>query len=95
MADFSDLVARAVSPEMSREEREQVYTVVRQAVQRLQTRENLEPNDPRLLLQRHLIEEMIRDCEFDIARFLTLRKIQQARAAQDAEYAAEVARKGR
>ncbi len=87
MADFSDLVARAVSPAMSREEREQVYTVVRQAVQRLQEREGLAVDDPGILLQRHLIEETIRDVEFDIARFLTLRKIEEARAAQDAEAA--------
>lgn len=87
MADFSDLVARAVSPAMSREEREEVYTVVRQAVQRLQERENLAADDPAIVLQRHLIEETIRDVEFDIIRFLTLRKIDEARAAQDAEAA--------
>ncbi|ACB82665.1 conserved hypothetical protein [Methylorubrum populi BJ001] len=93
MADFTDLIARAVSPSMSREEREQVYTVVRQAVQRLQDRENLAGDDPRILLQRHLIEETIRDIEFDIVRFLTLRKIDQARAAQNAEYEAQFAKK--
>ncbi|MBD8906075.1 hypothetical protein [Methylorubrum zatmanii] len=93
MADFTDLIARAVTPAMSRDEREQVYTVVRQAVQRLQDRENLTPNDPRILLQRHLIEETIRDVEFDIVRFLTLRKIEQARAAQNAEYEAQFAKK--
>ncbi|CAO4176011.1 hypothetical protein [Methylorubrum populi] len=93
MADFTDLIARAVTPAMSRDEREQVYTVVRQAVQRLQDRENLTANDPRILLQRHLIEETIRDVEFDIVRFLTLRKIEQARAAQNAEYEAQFAKK--
>ncbi|MGE7152112.1 hypothetical protein ACQKJ1_00015 [Methylorubrum rhodesianum] len=93
MADFTDLIARAVSPSMSREEREQVYTVVRQAVQRLQDRENLAEDDPRILLQRHLIEETIRDVEFDIVRFLTLRRIEQARAAQNAEYEAQFAKK--
>ncbi|HEV2543606.1 MAG TPA: hypothetical protein VGU70_12690 [Methylobacterium sp.] len=93
MADFTDLIARAVSPSMSREEREQVYTVVRQAVQRLQERENLAADDPRILLQRHLIEETIRDVEFDIVRFLTLRRIEQARAAQNAEYEAQFAKK--
>ncbi len=93
MADFTDLIARAVSPSMSREEREQVYTVVRQAVQRLQERENLASDDPRILLQRHLIEETIRDVEFDIVRFLTLRRIEQARAAQNAEYEAQFAKK--
>ena len=93
MADFTDLIARAVSPSMSREEREQVYTVVRQAVQRLQERENLAGDDPRILLQRHLIEETIRDVEFDIVRYLTLRKIEQAREAQNAEYEAQFAKK--
>lgn len=92
MADFTDLIARAVTPSMGREEREQVYTVVRQAVQRLQDRENLAPDDPRILLQRHLIEETIRDVEFDIIRFLTLRKIEQARMAQNAEYEAQFSR---
>jgi hypothetical protein len=90
MADFSDLVARAVSPSMSRDEREQVYTVVRQAVQRLQDREGLPADDPAIVLQRHLIEETIRDVEFDITRYLTLRKIEEARAAQDAEHAARI-----
>ena len=93
MADFNDLVARAVNPAMSREEREQVYTVVRQAVNRLQERESLGADDPRILLQRHLIEETIRDVEFDIVRFLTLQKIEQARAAQEAEYQAQFAKK--
>ncbi len=93
MADFTDLIARAVTPSMSREEREQVYTVVRQAVQRLQDRESLAPNDPRILLQRHLIEETIRDVEFDIVRYLTLRKIEQARATQNAEYEAQFSKK--
>ena len=92
MADFTDLIARAVTPSMGREEREQVYTVVRQAVQRLQDRENLAPDDPRILLQRHLIEETIRDVEFDIIRFLTLRKIEQARMAQNADYEAQFTR---
>ncbi|AMB47305.1 MULTISPECIES: hypothetical protein [Methylobacteriaceae] len=93
MADFTDLIARAVSPSMSREERDQVYAVVRQAVQRLQDREGLAGDDPRILLQRHLIEETIRDVEFDIVRFLTLRKIEQARAAQNAEYEAQFSKK--
>ncbi|WP_342151115.1 hypothetical protein [Methylorubrum sp. SB2] len=87
MADFSDLVARAVSPAMSREEREDVYNVVRAAVQRLQEREGLAADDPGILMQRHLIEETIRDVEFDITRFQTLRKIAEAKAAQDAEAA--------
>ena len=82
MADFTDLIARAVSPSMSREERDQVYAVVRQAVQRLQDRENLAGDDPRILLQRHLIEETIRDVEGDVARYESLRKLDAAFAAQ-------------
>ncbi|SFK28061.1 hypothetical protein [Methylorubrum salsuginis] len=93
MADFSDLVARAVSPAMSREEREEVYNVVRAAVQRLQEREGLAADDPGILLQRHLIEETIRDVEFDITRFLTLRRIAEAKAAQDAEAARHAGRR--
>ena len=41
MSDFSDLVAKAIQPSMTREEREAVYTVVRKAVLRLQEREAL------------------------------------------------------
>ena len=93
MADFSDLVARAVSPAMSREEREAVYDVVRAAVQRLQEREGLASDDPGIVLQRHLIEETIRDVEFDITRFLTLRRIAEAKAAQDAEAARHAGRR--
>jgi hypothetical protein len=85
MSDFTDLVARAVNPSMSREERDAVYTVVRQAVVKLQERENLDPRDPRCDLQRHLVEETIRDIEIDVMRFLTLKKMQEVVAQQDAE----------
>ncbi|GEP08689.1 hypothetical protein [Methylobacterium gnaphalii] len=85
MSDFTDLVARAVNPSMSREERDAVYNVVRQAVLRLQERENLDPRDPRRSLQRHLVEETIRDIEIDIVRHLTLKKLAEVAARQDAE----------
>ena len=38
MSDFSALVAKAINPAMTREEREVVYTTVREAVTRLQER---------------------------------------------------------
>ena len=63
MSDFSDLVAKAIQPSMTREEREAVYTVVRQAVLRLQEREAFPPDDPRVALQRHLVEETIRETD--------------------------------
>ncbi|URD36504.1 hypothetical protein M6G65_29860 [Methylobacterium tardum] len=83
MSDFSDLVAKAIQPSMTREEREAVYTVVRQAVLRLQEREALPPDDPRVALQRHLAEETIRDVEGDVARYASLRKLEAAFAAQN------------
>ncbi|GJE53841.1 MULTISPECIES: hypothetical protein [Methylobacterium] len=85
MSDFTDLVARAVNPSMGREERESVYSVVRQAVLRLQERENLEPGHPQRSLQLHLVEETIRDIESDVVRFLTMKKMREAAALQDAE----------
>ncbi|MCJ2054559.1 hypothetical protein [Methylobacterium sp. J-070] len=85
MSDFSDLVAKAIQPSMTREEREAVYSVVRQAVLRLQEREALPPEDPRVALQRHLVEETIRDIEGDVARYQSLRKLEEAFAAQNAE----------
>lgn len=85
MSDFTDLVARAVNPSMSREEREKVYGVVRQAVLKLQEQESLDPHDPRRGLQRHLVEETIRDIEADITRFLAYKRMREAVAAQDAE----------
>lgn len=93
MSDFTDLVARAVNPSMSREERESVYGVVRQAVLRLQERENLDPRDPRRNLQRHLVEETIRDIEADIVRYLAMKKIREVVAAQDAEAEARTGRR--
>lgn len=87
MSDFTDLIARAVSPSMTRDEREHVYGVIRQAVVRLQEREALAPDEPRVALQRHLVEETIRDVEADIARFLALAQMEKAAAAQDAENA--------
>ncbi|MCJ2123634.1 hypothetical protein [Methylobacterium sp. J-077] len=83
MSDFSDLVAKAIQPSMNRAEREAVYTVVRQAVLRLQEREALPPDDPRVALQRHLVEETIRDVEGDVARYESLRKLDAAFAAQN------------
>jgi len=89
MSDFSDLVAKAIQPSMTREEREAVYTVVRQAVLRLQEREAFPPDDPRVALQRHLVEETIRDIESDVARFESLRKLDEAFAAQSKEHKAQ------
>lgn len=86
MADFSELVAQAVNPAMTRAEREAVYTVVRQAVQRLQEREALSPTDARFALQNHLVEETIRDVEGEIARTAALRKLDEALAAQNKAY---------
>ena len=88
MSDFSDLVAQAIKPSMSRAEREAVYAVVRQAVQRLQEREGLTGDDLRLAIQHHLVEETIRDVEADIARFEALRKLDEALAAQTAAHKA-------
>lgn len=82
MPDFSDLVAQAIKPAMNREEREAVYRIVRQAVVRLRARESLDPDDPRLAIQHHLVEETIRDVESDIARFEAMRKLDAALAAQ-------------
>ena len=82
MPDFSELVAQAVKPTMTRAEREAVYGVVRQAVRRLQEREGLADDDVRLALQNHLVEETIRDLEADIARAEALRKLDAALAAQ-------------
>lgn len=88
MSDFSDLVAKAIRPSMSRAEREAVYSVVREAVLRLQEREAFPPDDPRVALQRHLVEETIRDVEGDVARHESLRKLEAAFEAQKADNAA-------
>ena len=93
MSDFSDLVAKAIQPSMTRAEREAVYTVVRQAVIRLQERQSLSPDDPQVALQRHLVEETIRDVEGDVARFEALRKLEEAFVAQTEAH--EAARSGR
>ncbi|KQT90325.1 hypothetical protein [Methylobacterium sp. Leaf466] len=84
MSDFADLVARAVNPSMSREERDDVYRVVKQALLRLQEREGLDPADPRTALQQHLVEETIRDVEADIGKILSMQKLERAFAAQNA-----------
>jgi hypothetical protein len=89
MSDFADLVARAITPSMDRAAREAVYAVVRQAVLRLQEREFLPADDPRIALQRHLVEETIRDVEGDIARYEALRKLDAALAAQNAAHAGQ------
>ena len=82
MSEFTDLIARAVNPTMSRAERQEVYGVVKQAVERLQARDGLAPNDPRSALQQHLVEETIRDVEADIARFHSMEKLERAHEAQ-------------
>ena len=82
MPDFTDLVAQAIKPSMNRGEREAVYAVVRQAILRLREREGLGHDDPRLAIQQHLVEETIRDVEADIARFESMRKLDEALAAQ-------------
>ncbi|KAB1076244.1 hypothetical protein [Methylobacterium planeticum] len=89
MSDFADLVAKAITPSMDRAEREKVYGVVRQAVLRLQEREALPVEDPRIALQRHLVEETIRDVEADIARHEAMRKLEAALAAQTAAHAGQ------
>ncbi len=85
MSDFADLVARAVNPSMTREEREAVYTVVREAILSMQAKHQLAPSDPQAELQRHLIEETIRDIELEIARHLAYRRLKETAAAQDRE----------
>ena len=92
MSEFTDLIARAVNPTMSRAEREAVYSVVKQAVERLQLRDGLGPDDARTALQQHLVEETIRDVEANIARFHSMEKLERAHEAQ---MAAERASSGR
>ena len=82
MQNFFDLVAQAIRPSMTRQEREAVYDTVRQAVRRLQEREALPSDDPGLAIQRHLVEETIRDVEADVSRFENLRKLDEALEAQ-------------
>lgn len=91
MSEFADLIARAVNPTMSRGEREAVYGVVKQAVQRLQERDGMAADDPRTALQQHLVEETIRNVESDIARAVSMEKLERAHAAQVAAEAARTA----
>ena len=78
MSDFTDLIARAVSPSMSRDEREAVYGVVRQAMRRLQERDALDAEDPRAQLQAHFVEETIWEVEGLITRHLARQTIDAA-----------------
>lgn len=89
MTDFSALIAKAINPSMTRDEREGVYAVVREAVLRLQERDGLDPADPRAAFRRHIVEETIRDIESDVARFESLRKLDEAFAAQSKEHKAQ------
>ncbi len=89
MSDFSALVAKAINPSMSREQREEVYARVREAVLKLQERDGLDPSDPRAAYRRHLVEETIRDIEIDVARYESLRKLDEAFAAQAKEHKAQ------
>ncbi len=82
----------SLTPAMTREEREAVYQVVKQAMRRLQERENLQPDDPRARLQEHLVEETIRDVEALVTRYLarqTILEAERANAAANAAAAAE------
>ncbi|ACL56841.1 hypothetical protein [Methylobacterium nodulans] len=81
-SDFTDLIARAISPTMSREERETVYQVVRQAVLRLQERDGVSRDDPRAELQAHLIEETIGEVEGMVSRYIARRTIDTAASEQ-------------
>lgn len=72
MSAFTDMVAQAVSPAMSREERDVVYRAVKDAVLRLQDAEGRAPTDPDAVLRMHLVEETVRDVEADIVRYLVL-----------------------
>jgi hypothetical protein len=78
MSDFTDLIARAISPSMSREERESVYAVVRAAMRRLQARDGLAPDDPRADLQSHLVEETIAEVEGIVTRYIARQTIDAA-----------------
>lgn len=82
MSEFTNLIARAVNPAMPRAEREAVYAVVKQAVERLQARDGLSADDPRIAFQQHLVEETIRDIEGEIARYLSMEKLERAHAVQ-------------
>ena len=83
MSDLSDLILRAVNPDMSREAREDVYAAVRGAIRRLHVREGLEPSAPDAMLQDHAVEETIRDVEAQIMRYRAQRQLDEAQAAQN------------
>lgn len=81
MSDFTDLVTRAVHPDMGREEREHVYETVRAAVRRLRDRDGLSPVDLQAMLQEHVVEETIRDVEAQIMRYRAQRTLDEGQAA--------------
>lgn len=85
MQNFADLIANAVKPSMSRDERERVYGVVRQAVLRLHPDRTPLTADPQIALQLHLVEETIRDLEAEIARHNAMERMRRATEAQAAE----------
>lgn len=87
MQTFVDLIANAVNPSMSRDERERVYSVVRQAVLRLHEGRAPLTADPQVALQLHLVEETIRDLEAEIARHNAMERMRLATEAQAAEIA--------
>lgn len=82
MSDFSDLILRAVNPDMDRAAREDVYRTVRAAIRRLHERAGLGPLDPDAMLQQHVVEETIRDVEAQIMRYRAQRQLDEAQAAQ-------------
>lgn len=85
MQTFVDLIANAVNPSMSRDERERVYGVVRQAVLRLYEDRSPLTADPQAALQLHLVEETIRDLEAEIMRHNAMARMRLATEAQAAE----------
>ena len=83
MAGFADMVAQAVSPAMSREERDAVYRAVKEAVLRLQEGDGREPTDPEAVLRQHLVEETVRDVEAEVVRYLVLEGMRAKTAGGD------------
>jgi hypothetical protein len=69
---FADMVAQAISPTMTREEREVVYRAVKEAVLRLHEGDGRAPTDPEAVLRQHLVEETVRDVEAEVVRYLVL-----------------------
>jgi hypothetical protein len=82
VSDFSDLILRAVNPDMELSAREDVYRTVRAAIRRLHERANLDPLDLDARLQQHAVEETIRDVETRIMRYRAQRQLEEAQAAQ-------------